>query len=264
MSEPRSCQAPARLLVELRPVPELDRQERRELRELMARWFENVTEASFERDLDEKRWVVVARDSRSGELGGFSTLTTLAARDGDKRWNALYSGDTIVDPQWWRSSEFFQGWIRHTLSLAERFLERPAYWLLLSSGFRTYRLLPTFFRRYAPACGRQDLGEFLPPLAALARDRFGSAYDPATGIVRLSHPTPLRRGVSDITPERLSNRHVQYFVQRNPEHRAGDELVCLTELAVENLTRAGLRMVGATGNASRSRFATRLGREPTA
>ena len=33
-----------------------------------------------------------------------------------------------------------------------------------------------------------------------------------------------------------------FFAQRNPGHAAGDELVCLTEIHPDNLTRAGRRV----------------------
>jgi hypothetical protein len=40
----------------------------------------------------------------------------------------------------------------------------------------------------------------------------------------------------------LCDPHVAFFLNRNPGWRRGDELVCLTEIAFENLTPAGRRM----------------------
>ena len=37
--------------------------------------------------------------------------------------------------------------------------------------------------------------------------------------------------------------HIAFFLATNPGHVRGDELVCLTELCDENLTRAGRRMI---------------------
>lgn len=80
-------------------------------------------------------------------------------------------------------------------------------------------------------------------LARVASDRFGAAYDRASGIVRLASPQPLRGELRDIPVEKLSDPHVGFFVARNPGHVNGDELVCLADLSPENLTSAGRRMV---------------------
>ena len=77
----------------------------------------------------------------------------------------------------------------------------------------------------------------------LAIERFGNTYDPRAGIVRLSEPQVLARGLRGIPAERLKNPHVAFFARANPGHSRGDELVCLTELADGNLTPAGRRMV---------------------
>ena len=79
-------------------------------------------------------------------------------------------------------------------------------------------------------------------LDTFAVAKFGSEYDPASGVVRLRHATPLREGVADLTAERLRDPLVAFFAERNPGHARGDELACLTEIARSNLTRAGERM----------------------
>ncbi|HEV7784839.1 MAG TPA: hypothetical protein VGQ28_05850, partial [Thermoanaerobaculia bacterium] len=76
----------------------------------------------------------------------------------------------------------------------------------------------------------------------LARERFGSAFDAMAGVVRFPEPQVLREGLDAIPEGRLADPHVAFFLQRNPGWTQGDELVCLTELAEDNLTPAGRRM----------------------
>ncbi len=71
--------------------------------------------------------------------------------------------------------------------------------------------------------------------------KFGDQY--ADGIVRFRNATPLRRGVAEITDERLRDPNIAFFARANPGHANGDELACLTEVSRSNLTRAGQRMV---------------------
>ena len=50
--------------------------------------------------------------------------------------------------------------------------------------------------------------------------------------------------VADVTPERLRDPHVAFFVRRNPGHARGDELCCLAPLTRANFTPAAYRVIG--------------------
>ena len=49
----------------------------------------------------------------------------------------------------------------------------PYYWLLITSGFRTYRLLSTFWQRFTPRHDTQTSPHQKRLLDALAAERFG-------------------------------------------------------------------------------------------
>jgi hypothetical protein len=80
-------------------------------------------------------------------------------------------------------------------------------------------------------------------LTALARERFGSGYDPATGIVRFATPQVLRNGLREIPLSRLGDPHVEFFARVNPGYVRGDELVCLCPLTGANQTPAARRLL---------------------
>ncbi len=54
----------------------------------------------------------------------------------------------------------------------------------------------------------------------------------------------LRPDVAEVTPERLRDPHVSFFVRRNPGHARGDELCCLAPLTRANFTPAAYRVIG--------------------
>jgi len=208
---------------------------------LLDRHFEGVTAAQFARDLDEKDWVLRLFDA--GALVGFTTLQVYRSHPTGRRVNVVYSGDTIVAPDAWGSPALARGWGALVWGLRRACPDVPWYWLLLSSGFRTYRFLPVFCREFWP---RHD--EATPPdarqlLVALARERFGASFDAAAGIVRLAMPQRLRGALALVPAGKAHDPHVAFFVERNPGYAAGDELVCLAELHDANLTAAGRRMV---------------------
>jgi hypothetical protein len=135
-----------------------------------------------------------------------------------------------------------RAWISAVNQLRARFPKGKLYWLLISSGYRTYRFLPTFFKEFFP---RHDAAT--PPAAKalldqLAGARYGARYDRARGVVRLDQPQVLSEELSGIPAERKADAHIAFFERVNPGHVQGDELACLCEIAEGNLTAAGRRM----------------------
>lgn len=78
----------------------------------------------------------------------------------------------------------------------------------------------------------------------LAERQYGAQYDAPSGIVRFGQPQVLCDQLREIPPGRGDDPHVAYFQDRNPGYVRGDELVCLTDVSDENLTRAGRRILG--------------------
>ncbi len=222
------------------PVARLQTDDRLQMYQLLSTYFQGVCPATFEADLEQKNWVLLLREA--GELRGFSTLLIYQTQFAATPINVLYSGDTIMHPASWTSSALARSWIRAVNYLRQQVAQYPLYWLLISSGYRTYRFLPLFWQAFYP---RYDV--LTPPPMAdlinfLARQQFGDRFDLATGVVRLPHPQVLGGGLEGIPEERRSNPHIRFFEQKNPGHHQGDELVCLTEIAETNLTTAGRRM----------------------
>ena len=208
---------------------------------LCARHFAGVTPASFGADLAEKNHVLLLEEA-DGTLSGFSTLHYYAARHRGAPIRVVYSGDTIVDPAAWGRSVLSAAWIGAVRRMHHAAEDEPLWWLLLVSGFRTYRVLPLYWPAVHPRFDGAAAETHRPLRNRLATARFGGAYDPETGIARLPHPMVLRPSLLEIPPARRADPHVRHFLERNPGHTEGDELVCLTELAYHNLTSAGRRI----------------------
>ena len=209
---------------------------------VLAEHYRGVSRAQFGRDLADKQWAILLRDAH-GVVRGFTTLAVSESSAGGERLYALYSGDTIIDRQHWGSSALARTWITAVRQLRAG-LSAPLVWLLICSGYRTYRFLPVFFREFYPRHDRATPAGVQALMDSLARARYGSAYDAARGLVRLAHPTPLREDLVPVSGVRR-DEHIECFLARNPGHEHGDELVCYCPLDDENLTAAGWRMVRA-------------------
>jgi hypothetical protein len=215
--------------------------ERAEMFALIESHFDGVRPDVFERDLDQKDWVL--RIVRDGALVGFSTLQVYPTTVAGRHLNVIYSGDTVVAPEAWGTPVLARGWIALVRAIQATRPDEPWYWLLLSSGFRTYRFLPVFWREFWPRHDATPNDVVREMILALARERFNGSYDERAGVVRFPRPQRLRPHLARIPDGKEHDPHVRFFLERNPGHSAGDELVCLTELSDGNLTAAGVRMV---------------------
>lgn len=218
----------------------LDTPLKRSMFVLLRSHFVGVDSGTFERDLLQKNWVILLEDHR-GVLRGFSTLLVYPEQAGGAAITVVYSGDTIVAREWWGSAALPLTWLRAVREIAPLYGSPEVYWLLLTSGFRTYRFLPVFFRDFLPRRDRTGAaGAAL--LTSLATAQFGSRFDPAAGIVRFDRPQVLAPELLEVPRGRIADPHVAFFLERNPGYVHGDELVCLARIGDDNLTAAGRRI----------------------
>jgi hypothetical protein len=247
-----------RLQHEITAPASLGRGLRREMYALLSRCYDCADRDRFEHDLDSKDTVVLIRDS-GGVVRGFSTQAWFDwVHEGDAV-RILFSGDTVMEPQFWGSSELARGWCSVAAALLGKKPGRRLFWFLISKGYRTYLYLPLFFREFVPGPpldpgpnpvaserrpGSNDGGN--PSLHRLlnevASHRFGPAYDAATGLIRFPESQgQLTPELATIPEGRCDDPHVRYFLERNPDFALGVELACLAEVSLENTHGPGRR-----------------------
>jgi hypothetical protein len=228
--------------IQFRLVPraELSSAKKANMFGLLTQHFDGVTPEQFARDLAEKNLALLLE--REGDLVGFSTLQAYTTTFEGETINVIYSGDTIVTPGAWGTTALPRAWVAGVDSLRAKLPPARCFWLLLTSGFRTYRFLPVFWREFFPRFDAAMPETSHRMLNQLAKERFGNQFLPDAGVVRFTNPQRLKNGLEQIPDGRSLDPHISFFISHNPGHANGDELVCLTELCLENLTPAGRRM----------------------
>lgn len=224
-------------------VASLSEADRAAAYELLATYYAGTDRARFDADLDEKQHVVLLRDAEDGRLGGFCTIHVSTHRSARGRAvTVLFTGDTVVDRAYWGqkvlhtqiSRLIFRERLRHPL--------RPFCWLLISKGYKTYKIVLRASPRTIPRHDREGPPAHRTLLHELAASRFGDRYDRERGVVRGDGHDHVRDGLSAVTDELLaSDRDIAFFCERNPGHVDGDELVCLAPLAYRDLLSTVVR-----------------------
>ena len=200
---------------------------------LFARYYANVSPDGFEADLRAKDTVLLLE--RGDALAGFTTAAFTRRKIGGRELVEVFSGDTVVDHAHWGEQVLGRAWLELVGRAARRFAPLPLYWLLIVKGHRTYRYLPAFAQDYVPS-GDTDDGELVALRDALAAERFGDAFDPASGVVRFDAPRGnLAAEWAEPSAREMRLAEVRRFLAANPGFRQGDELACLCSLARANM-----------------------------
>jgi hypothetical protein len=205
------------------------------LYELFARFYAHPDRAAFERDQDEKDWVLLLSDA-DGVVQGFTTLKLYELEVLRRRIRAVFSGNTIIDRQFWGEQELVASWCRFIAGLRHEDLATPLYWFLICSGYRTYLYLPLFFHDFYPRYDRPTPAFERALIDTLGRMKFREEY--RDGVVHVAMPREcLTPELAVPRPSKLNNPHVRFFLEQNPGYLDGDELVCVTEFSLENTKR---------------------------
>jgi len=216
-------------------VPDITETDRHTMYAIFARHYDCVSLVSFLSDLEEKDYVLVLT-SDEGIICGFSTQKVLRLTVRGVPIRAVFSGDTIVDRAYWGEQELGRSWCHYVSWVYAEEPDVPLYWFLISKGYRTYLYLPLFFERFYPSCdmATPEFEQFV--LEALAGVKFPNDYRPERGIVEFAHSKgQLKPHLAEIPARRLRDRHVQFFLQRNPGYGIGHELACLAEISAHNM-----------------------------
>lgn len=203
---------------------------------IMETYYGNTTFNKFAADLREKRDVVLLTDEQ-GEIRGF---TTLAVYIYDDCTQLLYSGDTIVEKEYWGRHDLSRIWVKNAMGYADGF-DGTTYWFLLSKGYKTYKYLSTFFNEYYPRADTETPAQLQLIMDSFAGLRYGDNY--SDGVWKAGDD--YLKDEYDSTGEAASrDKNTAFFLSRNPGYMNGDELICLSEMSVKNLNKMGRRVLG--------------------
>ena len=204
--------------------------------------YDATSFSDFKDDLGEKTFVIQLM-TEDDLIVGFTTLAWYPVLHPltNEPLRIVYSGDTIIEPAYWGTQALPAAWCHLAGEIKARFPRERLLWFLIVKGYRTYRYLPLFTRSYYPSFD-QKADDFKSVADLLARKKFGSLYDSESGVVHF----PVSKG--HLNPELASVKDhlrakpdVAFFFERNPGYVRGDELVCLTELSVQNMKSVALR-----------------------
>lgn len=225
------------LSAEVQTLHEVNQNTRSDMYTLYSQHYDATDREQFNQDLDSKTHVVLMHDP-AGALQGFTSLARFWHNHQGTSCQVVYSGDTIIHQDFWGEQTLPESWIKLTGQFKREHPDLPLYWFLIVKGHRTYRYLSIFSKDYYPCYDKPTPDEMQSLINALAGARFGDFYHTDSGLIQFPQSRGhLKTALGEIPDNAMKRVEVQYFLQRNPGYASGDELACVTELSVENLTR---------------------------
>jgi len=207
---------------------------------LMKKHYASFKKEKFLLDLSEKDGVIILTDE-DNEIEGFSTYLFIDTEYENDKIAALFSGDTIIDNKYWGTPALFNifGKLLHTLMKDNK--GKKCYWFLITKGFRTYLLLPLYFNNFFPRYDKETPDYEKGLIDHLASLKYRE-YDRELGLIKA--PSDFLKGdFAEIPEKRKDNKHVNFFLLRNPGFSKGHELACVCEINNESFRRRTKNMV---------------------
>ena len=214
--------------------------------DIFRKFFSNVNKNRFLKDLSEKHWVILQKNS-GGKIVGFSTQQCLKLEHNNRKLLCIFSGDTIVMPEYWRSSKIAGAFGHFMFRVIKENPTRKIYWLLISKGYRTYRFLPVFFNEFYPRYDVNTPDSYQQLIDYICTKKFNGHYVKHKGIISFNKKGDrLNSTMRSIPHHKINDKHVGFFLTKNPGFRYGDELACVAELSLSNLKKSGIRVINKT------------------
>lgn len=208
---------------------------------LMDTYYDQMTYTNFVGDLSEKDYCILLRDE-SGAIVGFSTQKIVTFPiNGGKEIHGVFSGDTIIHKDYWGSFELYKVFAQSFLKYSNQFSE--FYWFLISKGYKTYRMLPLFFKSFYPNYLEQTPEYEKQVMDAFGQFKYPGQYNKKTGIIEYQgEKVKLKEGVADVTLKQLKDKNILFFINANPDYISGNDIVCLARLEPDNLRSTARRI----------------------
>lgn len=234
-----------KIVSQTKQIAELTASERATMLGLLSLEFLGVSRQDFIQDLEEKEAVMLLhKETHDGEIVGFSTLMTFELPVDGRKVKAVFSGDTTVLKEYRSSTGFGIEIARYFTKALEMFPKHEIYYILISKGWRTYKILPFFFKNFAPKHDTPSSTKDKAVMDAFGRKKYPREYHSDRGLIMFSKETQrLIPGSVDALPPLEPDVHTRFFLERNLTYLSGTELVCVAPVNEDNFTPQMMRLL---------------------
>tara|TARA_Y100001954_G_scaffold92887_1_gene101693 strand:+ start:4765 stop:5499 length:735 start_codon:yes stop_codon:yes gene_type:complete len=204
---------------------------------LMQENYDFILLENFKKDLIKKDYIGLLIDNNM-TIQGFTTYAFNPNNYSNKKYNILFSGDTVISENFTGTQELTKGWGKTVGFFIKKYPEKKLLWYLMSKGYKTYLYLPFFFKKYYPALEEsrndQRLKKIINEFSNLI---YPDCWNEELGIIKFKKRLGQVKEKHILKSIDKKNKHIDFFLEKNPGYINGDELVCMAEVDIDNLLR---------------------------
>lgn len=202
-----------------------------EMFNVFRRYYDNVSEEQFKKDLMNKDAVFVLFDKKEKKVRGFSTIVELNCNSN----RGFFSGDTIIEKEYWGQGTLGVAFLKYLFVEKLKNPFKPLYWFLISKGFKTYLLMANNFSNHYPRFEKETDSKHREILSSFAKKLYPNEFIEELGIISFKEniKDSLKDCVAPITEEmKKENARINFFATKNKGWQRGDELCCIAEMTL--------------------------------
>ena len=177
------------------------------------KYYYGSNKETFMNDLFDKTYVFLLKDKESKKIIGFSTIKEFRLPDIKGRF--LFSGDTIVEKEYWGKNSLGVEFARFLFNEKIKKPHIPLYWNLISKGYKTYLLLANNFENYYPNPYKETPVKYKEMIDGCGRYLFGRKYNSQKGVIEFAEEVgkdKLKEGICEIDMRLLcASRKINFF-----------------------------------------------------
>jgi hypothetical protein len=207
----------------------------------LTRAFYDAERAHVEQKLREHQRIVLFRSRGERALVGMASVDVYPVAFRGRKLAVIYTSHVLLEERYRGHNLIQRVGFRTFLEARLRFPLRPLYWFFDTFSYKSYLLLPRNFRDFWPRFDRPTPEWDAALMDHLAARTYGSAWQPAAGIVARSGQKRLRRETAPLEPGLADAPEIEFFARSNPGHAEGDMLVCLCPLTAANWLSVAVR-----------------------
>ena len=223
-------------------ISEFTDDERIQCHNLLLEEFDGVIWDDFIKDFEEKEYAMYLMSE--GRIVGFSTMMFIDVIVEGQNKKLIFSGDTTVLRKYRESFGFAVEMAKLFVRAIDLFPCMEIYYVLISKGYRTYRILPFYFKHFSPSYICETSREEQSIIAAFGQKKYPNQYRHNDGLLMFDGTTQrLKLDSIDAVQPFKGNPHTDFFFKKNPDYLLGNELICIAKVCPENFTSAIVRLV---------------------
>jgi hypothetical protein len=215
-----------------------------EMHKVFVQYYHNANLHNFVTDMGKKTGVIILQEKNTKKIIGFSTWTELDITTDGKKSIGIFSGDTVVEKEYWGNKELQKTFVKQLLKTKIKNPQTSVFWLLISKGYKTYLLLTNNFPKHYPSHKSNNI-----KLESIVDDYceqlYPDAYNKDNRLLNFGDNYQyLKDDVAEITPHMTDeNLEIRHFTKLNPSWQQGTELPCVGEVSIHMMWRFMLKNV---------------------